>query len=101
MDSFPVLSRASSRNMERDWDNGSIASSITSVEYNGEQMCSKELQLQLKTCFLFTNHIPLDICVSLNIKVCPDIEEKVAGSIVFKETSAGGGHLHILNLNLC
>lgn len=40
MDSFPVLSRASSRNMERDWDNGSIASSITSVEYSGEHKCS-------------------------------------------------------------
>ncbi|CAG12427.1 unnamed protein product, partial [Tetraodon nigroviridis] len=38
MDSFPVLSRASSRNMERDWDNGSIASSITSVEYNGPKL---------------------------------------------------------------
>lgn len=49
MDSFPVLSRASSRNMERDWDNGSIASSITSVEYNGEWKCSKELDLHL--CF--------------------------------------------------
>lgn len=36
MESFPVLSRASSRNMERDWENGSIASSIMSMEYNGE-----------------------------------------------------------------
>ncbi|XP_008304892.1 calmodulin-regulated spectrin-associated protein 1-B-like, partial [Stegastes partitus] len=34
MESFPLLSRASSRNMERDWENGSIASSITSTEYN-------------------------------------------------------------------
>lgn len=41
MESFPVLSRASSRNMDRDWENGSIASSITSMEYNGEQKCRK------------------------------------------------------------
>ncbi|KAA8584426.1 hypothetical protein FQN60_008211 [Etheostoma spectabile] len=34
METFPMLSRASSRNMERDWENGSIASSITSTEYN-------------------------------------------------------------------
>ncbi|XP_038589934.1 calmodulin-regulated spectrin-associated protein 1-B-like isoform X2 [Micropterus salmoides] len=38
MESFPMLSRASSRNMERDWENGSIASSITSVEYNGPKL---------------------------------------------------------------
>ncbi|KAM3600237.1 uncharacterized protein V6R79_019827 [Siganus canaliculatus] len=38
MELFPVLSRASSRNMERDWENGSIASSITSVEYNGPKL---------------------------------------------------------------
>nr|XP_015798489.2 calmodulin-regulated spectrin-associated protein 1a isoform X10 [Nothobranchius furzeri] len=38
MDSFPVLSRTSSRNMERDWENGSIASSITSTEYNGPKL---------------------------------------------------------------
>ncbi|XP_061655672.1 calmodulin-regulated spectrin-associated protein 1-B-like isoform X3 [Phyllopteryx taeniolatus] len=38
MDSFPVLSRASSRNMERDWESGSIASSITSTEYNGPKL---------------------------------------------------------------
>ncbi|XP_029371273.1 calmodulin-regulated spectrin-associated protein 1a isoform X2 [Echeneis naucrates] len=38
MESFPVLSRASSRNMERDWENGSIASSITSTEYNGPKL---------------------------------------------------------------
>ncbi|XP_054612688.1 calmodulin-regulated spectrin-associated protein 1-B-like isoform X2 [Dunckerocampus dactyliophorus] len=37
-DSFPVLSRASSRNMERDWESGSIASSITSTEYNGPKL---------------------------------------------------------------
>uniref|UniRef100_A0A4W6BWL9 Calmodulin regulated spectrin-associated protein 1a n=1 Tax=Lates calcarifer TaxID=8187 RepID=A0A4W6BWL9_LATCA len=36
--SFPMLSRASSRNMERDWENGSIASSITSTEYNGPKL---------------------------------------------------------------
>uniref|UniRef100_A0AAQ5X5L0 Calmodulin regulated spectrin-associated protein 1a n=1 Tax=Amphiprion ocellaris TaxID=80972 RepID=A0AAQ5X5L0_AMPOC len=36
--SFPLLSRASSRNMERDWENGSIASSITSTEYNGPKL---------------------------------------------------------------
>ncbi|CAB1435338.1 unnamed protein product [Pleuronectes platessa] len=36
VESFPMLSRASSRNMERDWENGSIASSIMSTEYNGE-----------------------------------------------------------------
>lgn len=41
MESFPVLSRASSRNIDRDWENGSIASSITSMEYNGEQKCRK------------------------------------------------------------
>ncbi|XP_029024250.1 calmodulin-regulated spectrin-associated protein 1-B-like isoform X2 [Betta splendens] len=35
---FPVLSRASSRNMERDWENGSIASSVTSAEYNGPKL---------------------------------------------------------------
>ncbi|XP_073334202.1 calmodulin-regulated spectrin-associated protein 1a [Pagrus major] len=38
MESFPMLSRASSRNMERDWENGSIASSITSMEYNGPKL---------------------------------------------------------------
>ncbi|XP_013861994.1 calmodulin-regulated spectrin-associated protein 1a isoform X2 [Austrofundulus limnaeus] len=38
MESFPVLSRTSSRNMERDWENGSIASSITSTEYNGPKL---------------------------------------------------------------
>uniref|UniRef100_A0A669E7D0 Calmodulin regulated spectrin-associated protein 1a n=1 Tax=Oreochromis niloticus TaxID=8128 RepID=A0A669E7D0_ORENI len=37
MESFP-LSRASSRNMERDWENGSIASSITSNEYTGPKL---------------------------------------------------------------
>nr|XP_054600453.1 calmodulin-regulated spectrin-associated protein 1a isoform X4 [Nothobranchius furzeri] len=30
--------RTSSRNMERDWENGSIASSITSTEYNGPKL---------------------------------------------------------------
>uniref|UniRef100_UPI0037E7C153 calmodulin-regulated spectrin-associated protein 1a n=1 Tax=Semicossyphus pulcher TaxID=241346 RepID=UPI0037E7C153 len=38
MESFPMLSRTSSRNMERDWENGSIASSITSMEYNGPKL---------------------------------------------------------------
>uniref|UniRef100_A0A8C5DBA3 Calmodulin-regulated spectrin-associated protein 1-B-like n=1 Tax=Gouania willdenowi TaxID=441366 RepID=A0A8C5DBA3_GOUWI len=38
MESFPVLSRTSSRNMERDWESGSIASSITSIEYNGPKL---------------------------------------------------------------
>ncbi|XP_049909605.1 calmodulin-regulated spectrin-associated protein 1a isoform X2 [Epinephelus moara] len=38
MESFPMLSRASSRNMERDWENGSIASSITSTEYSGPKL---------------------------------------------------------------
>ncbi|XP_017163335.1 calmodulin-regulated spectrin-associated protein 1a isoform X3 [Poecilia reticulata] len=38
VDSFPMLSRASSRNMDRDWENGSIASSVTSVEYNGPKL---------------------------------------------------------------
>ncbi|XP_037835310.1 calmodulin-regulated spectrin-associated protein 1a isoform X3 [Kryptolebias marmoratus] len=38
MESFTILSRASSRNMERDWENGSIASSITSTEYNGPKL---------------------------------------------------------------
>ncbi|XP_029920852.1 calmodulin-regulated spectrin-associated protein 1a isoform X3 [Myripristis murdjan] len=39
MESFPMLSRASSRNMERDWENGSTASSITSVaEYSGPKL---------------------------------------------------------------
>ncbi|XP_070706473.1 calmodulin-regulated spectrin-associated protein 1-B-like isoform X2 [Pempheris klunzingeri] len=38
MESFPMLSRASSRNMDRDWENGSIASSITSMEYNGPKL---------------------------------------------------------------
>ncbi|XP_037121343.1 calmodulin-regulated spectrin-associated protein 1-B-like isoform X1 [Syngnathus acus] len=38
MDSFAVLSRASSRNMERDWESGSVASSITSFEYNGPKL---------------------------------------------------------------
>uniref|UniRef100_A0A8C7XC63 Calmodulin regulated spectrin-associated protein 1a n=1 Tax=Oryzias sinensis TaxID=183150 RepID=A0A8C7XC63_9TELE len=37
-ESFPMLSRASSRNMERDWENGSITSSITSSEYNGPKL---------------------------------------------------------------
>lgn len=35
---FSVLSRASSRNMDRDWENGSIASSITSTEYTGPKL---------------------------------------------------------------
>ncbi|MCJ8741062.1 hypothetical protein PDJAM_G00066380 [Pangasius djambal] len=36
VESFPMLSRNASRNMERDWDNGSTASSITSAaEYSG------------------------------------------------------------------
>ncbi|XP_048875665.1 calmodulin-regulated spectrin-associated protein 1-B-like isoform X2 [Brienomyrus brachyistius] len=39
IDSFPVLSRNASRNTERDWDNGSTASSITSVaEYSGPKL---------------------------------------------------------------
>ncbi|XP_076836235.1 calmodulin-regulated spectrin-associated protein 1a isoform X2 [Brachyhypopomus gauderio] len=39
VESFPMLSRNASRNMERDWDNGSTASSITSVaEYNGPKL---------------------------------------------------------------
>ncbi|XP_026118292.1 calmodulin-regulated spectrin-associated protein 1a isoform X2 [Carassius auratus] len=39
VESFPILSRNASRNMERDWDNGSTASSITSVaEYNGPRL---------------------------------------------------------------
>ncbi|KAM9307092.1 calmodulin-regulated spectrin-associated protein 1a [Pholidichthys leucotaenia] len=38
MESFPILSRASSRNMERDWENGSITSSIISIEYNGPKL---------------------------------------------------------------
>ncbi|XP_053195886.1 calmodulin-regulated spectrin-associated protein 1a [Scomber japonicus] len=38
MESFPMLSRASSRNMERDWESASIASSITSTEYNGPKL---------------------------------------------------------------
>ncbi|XP_061658270.1 calmodulin-regulated spectrin-associated protein 1-B-like isoform X2 [Syngnathoides biaculeatus] len=38
MDSFPALSRTSSRNLERDWESGSIASSITSTEYNGPKL---------------------------------------------------------------
>uniref|UniRef100_A0A3P9LWL7 Calmodulin-regulated spectrin-associated protein 1-B n=1 Tax=Oryzias latipes TaxID=8090 RepID=A0A3P9LWL7_ORYLA len=37
-ESFAMLSRASSRNMERDWENGSITSSITSSEYNGPKL---------------------------------------------------------------
>ncbi|XP_055010146.1 calmodulin-regulated spectrin-associated protein 1a [Boleophthalmus pectinirostris] len=45
VESFPVLSRASSRNMERDWEIGSITSSITSTEYTGPKLfkepCSK------------------------------------------------------------
>lgn len=39
VESFPGLSRNSSRTTERDWDNGSTASSITSTsmaEYTGE-----------------------------------------------------------------
>ncbi|XP_053335165.1 calmodulin-regulated spectrin-associated protein 1a isoform X1 [Clarias gariepinus] len=36
VESFPMLSRNASRNMERDWENGSTASSITSAaEYSG------------------------------------------------------------------
>ncbi|XP_039535156.1 calmodulin-regulated spectrin-associated protein 1a isoform X7 [Pimephales promelas] len=39
VESFPILSRNASRNMERDWENGSTASSITSVaEYNGPRL---------------------------------------------------------------
>ncbi|XP_051534210.1 calmodulin-regulated spectrin-associated protein 1a isoform X1 [Myxocyprinus asiaticus] len=39
VESFPILSRNASRNMERDWDNGSTASSINSVaEYNGPRL---------------------------------------------------------------
>ncbi|KAM4634070.1 calmodulin-regulated spectrin-associated protein 1a [Polymixia lowei] len=38
-ESFPLLSRASSRTMERDWENCSTASSITSTaEYNGPKL---------------------------------------------------------------
>ncbi|TRY95021.1 hypothetical protein DNTS_004669 [Danionella cerebrum] len=36
VESFPILSRNASRNMERDWDNGSTASSVT--EYNGPRL---------------------------------------------------------------
>lgn len=45
MESMPGLSRASSRNLERDWENGSIASSITSVEYSGEKTRNKGFHL--------------------------------------------------------
>ncbi|XP_055087868.1 calmodulin-regulated spectrin-associated protein 1-B-like [Periophthalmus magnuspinnatus] len=38
VESFPVLSRTSSRNMERDWEIGSITSSITSAEYTGPKL---------------------------------------------------------------
>ncbi|KAM9841078.1 calmodulin-regulated spectrin-associated protein 1a [Aulostomus maculatus] len=38
MESFPMLSRTSSRNMERDWESGSIASSLTSTEYSGPKL---------------------------------------------------------------
>ncbi|XP_041754760.1 calmodulin-regulated spectrin-associated protein 1-B isoform X2 [Coregonus clupeaformis] len=39
VESFPLLSRNSIRNMERDWENGSTASSITSTaEYNGPKL---------------------------------------------------------------
>ncbi|KAM3842460.1 calmodulin-regulated spectrin-associated protein 1-B-like [Diretmus argenteus] len=39
VESFSMLSRASSRNMERDWENGSTASSIASAaEYNGPKL---------------------------------------------------------------
>uniref|UniRef100_A0A8K9WPM8 Calmodulin regulated spectrin-associated protein 1a n=1 Tax=Oncorhynchus mykiss TaxID=8022 RepID=A0A8K9WPM8_ONCMY len=39
VESFPLLRMNSSRNMERDWENGSTASSITStVEYNGPKL---------------------------------------------------------------
>ncbi|CAJ1070273.1 calmodulin-regulated spectrin-associated protein 1a isoform X4 [Xyrichtys novacula] len=38
VESFPMLSRASSRNMERDWENGSITSSIPSMEYSGPKL---------------------------------------------------------------
>ncbi|KAG9354200.1 hypothetical protein JZ751_012324 [Albula glossodonta] len=39
VESFPGLSRNASRNTERDWDNGSTASSITSVaEYSGPKL---------------------------------------------------------------
>lgn len=48
MESMPGLSRASSRNMERDWENGSIASSITSVEYSGEKTCNKGFHLNCR-----------------------------------------------------
>lgn len=58
MESFPMLSRTSSRNMERDWENGSIASSITSAEYNGEQKknaCFQQKILALFIIFLARN----------------------------------------------
>ncbi|XP_031658615.1 calmodulin-regulated spectrin-associated protein 1-B isoform X2 [Oncorhynchus kisutch] len=39
VESFPLLSMNSSRNMERDWENGSTASSFTStLEYNGPKL---------------------------------------------------------------
>ncbi|XP_030623227.1 calmodulin-regulated spectrin-associated protein 1a [Chanos chanos] len=39
VDSFPLLNRNVSKNFERDWDNGSTASSITSVaEYSGPRL---------------------------------------------------------------
>ncbi|XP_076014805.1 calmodulin-regulated spectrin-associated protein 1a [Genypterus blacodes] len=39
MESFPIFSRGPSRNMERDWENGSISSSINSIaEYHGPKL---------------------------------------------------------------
>ncbi|XP_053704528.1 calmodulin-regulated spectrin-associated protein 1-B-like isoform X1 [Synchiropus splendidus] len=38
MESFPVLSRASSKTMERDWESSSFTSSVTSIEYNGPKL---------------------------------------------------------------
>ncbi|KAM9821216.1 calmodulin-regulated spectrin-associated protein 1-B-like [Neosynchiropus ocellatus] len=38
MEPFPVLSRASSKNMDRDWESSSFTSSVTSIEYNGPKL---------------------------------------------------------------
>lgn len=80
VESFPILSRNASRNMERDWDNGSTASSITSVaEYNGEiHTFTAPLQC-IYNIMLFVFSIISSVCVFPFLS---------SGPRLFKEPSA-------------
>lgn len=81
MESFPILSRNASRNMERDWDNGSTASSITSVaEYNGEIHTFTALFLCIYCIMLF-------VCSPKNKK--KNISASLAQFVFFPFLSSG------------